>query len=190
MEQADLGSWAARLPHGLDTEIGTQAGLSGGEAQLLALARALLASPSLVVLDEATARLDPVTEERVARATDRLLRGRTAIVIAHRLATLDDVDAIGVLDKGRLVEHGGHAALSDADGPFAALLAASPRVERQWEQGGFIRSEVADDRSAQPPSLVPSAEADADADEARPSPASPTRCGWPGRGRCCTSRPA
>ena len=165
LDQADLGSWAARLPHGLDTEIGTQAGLSGGEAQLLSLARALLASPSLVVLDEATARLDPVTEERIARATDRLLRGRTAIVIAHRLATLDDVDAIGVLDKGRLVEHGGHAALSEADGPFAALLAASPRVERQWEQGGFIRSEVVEDESAQPPSLVKSAEIDDDAGE-------------------------
>lgn len=152
LRDADLGSWAARLPSGLDSEIGTQAGLSGGEAQLLALARALLASPSLVVLDEATARLDPVTEERVARATDRLLRGRTAIVIAHRLATLDDVDAIGVLDKGRLVEHGLHADLADADGPFAALLAASPRVERQFEGTGFVRSEVSADVLARPAS--------------------------------------
>jgi len=152
LADADLGSWAARLPHGLDTEIGTQAGLSGGEAQLLALARALLASPSLVVLDEATARLDPVTEERVARATERLLRKSTAIVIAHRLATLDDVDAIGVLDKGRLVEHGLHGELADADGPFAALLAASPRVQRQFEGAGFIRSDVAADEQARPAS--------------------------------------
>ncbi|MCW2544249.1 MAG: transporter, ATP-binding/permease protein, partial [Frankiales bacterium] len=158
LEDADLGAWASRLPFGLDTEIGTQAGLSGGEAQLLALARALLAKPSLVVLDEATARLDPVTEERVARATDRLLRGRTAIVIAHRLSTLDDVDAIGVLDKGRLVEHGLHAALASGDGPFAALLAASPRVERQFEQGAFIRSEVELDRTAHPSSHLASIE--------------------------------
>jgi ATP-binding cassette subfamily B protein len=150
LNDADLGTWAARLPRGLDTEIGTQAGLSGGEAQLLSLARALLASPALVVLDEATARLDPITEARVAAATDRLLNGRTAIVIAHRLATLDEVDAIGVLDRGQLVEHGGHAELSDAEGPFAALLAASPRVERQFEGAGFLRSDVLADEEADP----------------------------------------
>jgi ABC-type multidrug transport system fused ATPase/permease subunit len=97
--------------------------MSAGQAQLLALARAFLVDPGLVVLDEASSRLDPATEAALALATDRLLRGRTAVVIAHRLATLDRVDQIAVVDAGAVVEHGPRAALAaDASSRYAALL--------------------------------------------------------------------
>lgn len=89
------------------------AGVSAGEAQLLALARVWLRDPDLVVLDEATARVDPVTEARLGVAVAELVRGRTTIVIAHRLSTLRSMDLIAVFDEGRVVEFGAHAALAD-----------------------------------------------------------------------------
>jgi ATP-binding cassette, subfamily B, bacterial len=102
-------------------------GLSAGEAQLVALARAFLADPALVVLDEASRRLDPATEEAVRAATTRLLAGRTAIVIAHRLSTLDGVDEVAVVEAGRVVEHGPRAALvRDESSRFARLLTVAP----------------------------------------------------------------
>jgi ABC-type multidrug transport system fused ATPase/permease subunit len=123
---ADVGldRWLASLPAGLDTVVGDGgAGLSAGEGQLLAFARAFLADPGLVVLDEASSRLDPVTEGAVTHATEALLAGRTAVVIAHRLSTLDRVDRIAVVDGGRVVEHGGRGALAaDPTSRFAALL--------------------------------------------------------------------
>jgi ABC-type multidrug transport system fused ATPase/permease subunit len=111
---------------GLDRVLGAGgAGLSAGESQLLALARVWLREPDLVVLDEATARVDPATEERLDAAVGELLRGRTAVIIAHRLSTLRRVDDIAVLDAGRLVEHGSRAALAaDPTSRFAALLRA------------------------------------------------------------------
>jgi ABC-type multidrug transport system fused ATPase/permease subunit len=116
--------WRRALPDGLDTRLGAGGvGLSAGEAQLVALARVFLADPGLVVLDEASSRLDPATEEAVRAATARLLAGRTAIVIAHRLATLVGVDEIAVVDAGRIVEHGPRAALVRDDASrFARLL--------------------------------------------------------------------
>lgn len=99
------------------------AGLSAGEAQLLALARVWLRDPDLVVLDEATARVDPVTEARLGAAIAELLAGRTAVVIAHRLSTLRHVDEIVVLDHGAVVEHGTHGALAaDLHSRFHHLL--------------------------------------------------------------------
>lgn len=95
---------------------GAGSGLSAGEAQLLALARVWLREPDLVVLDEATARVDPVTEARLEVAIAELMHGRTTVVIAHRLSTLRHVDEIVVLDHGRLVEHGDRTALVDDDG--------------------------------------------------------------------------
>jgi ABC-type multidrug transport system fused ATPase/permease subunit len=122
-----LGSWLAALPDGLDTELGPGgAGLSAGEAQLLAFARAFVADPAVVVLDEASSRLDPATESLLELAIDRLLAGRTAIVIAHRLASLDRMDAIAVVDDGRIVEHGARADLAaDPTSRFAQLLEAA-----------------------------------------------------------------
>jgi len=98
-------------------------GLSAGEAQLLALARVWLRNPDLVVLDEATARVDPHTEALIERAIAELIAGRTALVIAHRLSTLRHVDEIAIIDRGRLVEHGSRAELAqDRDSRFRHLL--------------------------------------------------------------------
>jgi ABC-type multidrug transport system fused ATPase/permease subunit len=124
---ADLGlsDWLARLPAGLDTRLSGGEGLSAGEAQLLAFARAFLADPGLVILDEASSRLDPATERLVEAATARLLQGRTAIVIAHRLNTLRRADLILVLEQGRVAECGPREALAGvASSRFYELLRA------------------------------------------------------------------
>jgi len=97
--------WLARLPQGLATPI-SSASLSAGEAQLLALARVFLKDPGLVILDEASSRLDPLTEALLDRALDRLLAGRTAIIIAHRLTTIARADDILILEEGRMQEQG------------------------------------------------------------------------------------
>ena len=118
-----LGTWYASLPRGLDTvlETGSQ-GLSAGQAQLLALARVFLRDPGLVILDEAASRLDPATEQQVERAVDLLLANRTAIVIAHRLNTVQRADAIMILDNGQVVEYGPRTALSaDPQSRFSKL---------------------------------------------------------------------
>jgi ATP-binding cassette, subfamily B, bacterial len=113
LESVGLGRWRRALPDGLDTRLGAGGmGLSAGEAQLVALARAFLADPGFVVLDEASSRLDPATEEAVRAATGRLLAGRTAIVIAHRPATLVGLDEIAVVDAGRIVDRGPRAAVA------------------------------------------------------------------------------
>jgi ATP-binding cassette subfamily B protein len=97
--------------------------LSAGEAQLLAFARAFLRDPGLVILDEASSRLDPATERRIDRAIDALLAGRTAVVIAHRLETVQRCDEVAILEDGRVVEHGPRIALAaDASSRFATLL--------------------------------------------------------------------
>jgi ATP-binding cassette, subfamily B, bacterial len=88
LDELGLREWATALPHGLDTELASGGGLSAGEAQLLAFARVFLKEPGLVILDEASSRLDPATEQRLEQAIDRLLRGRTAMLIAHRPSTL------------------------------------------------------------------------------------------------------
>jgi ABC-type multidrug transport system fused ATPase/permease subunit len=98
-------------------------GLSAGQAQLLAFARIFLRDPGLVILDEASSRLDPATEVLIERAVDRLLTDRTGIVIAHRLATVDRADDILILERGRVVEHGPREALAgDPESRFATLL--------------------------------------------------------------------
>jgi ATP-binding cassette, subfamily B, bacterial len=131
LEEIGLGDWLRALPDGLDSGLGAGgAGLSAGQAQLLALGRLLLRDPGLVVLDEASSRLDPASERLVERALARLLDGRTAIVIAHRLSTLDRADAVALLEDGRVVEHGSRAALAaDGGSRFAALLRVGERPE-------------------------------------------------------------
>jgi len=122
----DLGleEWYAALPAGLDTPLAPgSGGVSAGEAQLLALARIFLRDPSVVILDEASSRLDPTSEAQVHRAIDRLLDGRTGVIIAHRLATVRRVDDVLVLEDGRVREYGPRGALSaDPTSRFARLL--------------------------------------------------------------------
>ena len=121
-----LSGWAASLPDGLDTRLGVGATtLSAGEEQLVAFARLLVRDVAVVVLDEATARMDPRTEARVERASAALLAGRTGVIIAHRLATTERAQTVAVLEAGRLVQHGPRAELARAPGPFADLLAAA-----------------------------------------------------------------
>jgi ATP-binding cassette, subfamily B, bacterial len=124
LEELGLREWAEALPEGLDTRLGAGGrGLSAGEAQLLAFTRVFLRDPGLVILDEASSRLDPATERLLERAVDRLLTGRTGIIIAHRLRTVQRADEILILDRGRVVEHGPRAALAaDAGSRFAGLL--------------------------------------------------------------------
>jgi ATP-binding cassette subfamily B protein len=118
-----LSAWVAALPDGLDTELPAGGGLSAGQAQLLAFARVFLSHPGLVILDEASSRLDPATERLIERAVDRLLQGRTAIVIAHRLATVHRADEILILEDGQVIEHGPRAALTgDPGSRFSRLL--------------------------------------------------------------------
>ncbi|MFB4193791.1 ABC transporter ATP-binding protein [Streptomyces carpaticus] len=112
------------LPHGYDTVLAEDTGLSGGERQRLTIARAILSDAPVVVLDEATASLDPDNEAAVQAALSRLVRGKTVLVIAHRLRTVVDADRILVLDRGRLVEQGTHAALLAADGLYTRLWRA------------------------------------------------------------------
>jgi len=108
---------------GIDRALGAGgAGLSAGEAQLLAMARVWLHRPDLVVLDEATARVDPETEVRLEAAVRELRRGRTTLIIAHRLSTLREVDEIMVFDHGRLIEHGDRTLLATSDSRFRRLL--------------------------------------------------------------------
>ena len=120
----ELSDWYASLPEGLDTQLETSGrGLSAGEAQLLAFTRVFLRNPGLVILDEASSRLDPATEQRIERAIDKLLRDRTAIVIAHRLGTVHRADEIMILDGGRVSEYGNRERLAtDPTSQFHGLL--------------------------------------------------------------------
>jgi ATP-binding cassette, subfamily B, bacterial len=125
---AELGldGWVAGLSDGLDTLLGPGGTtLSAGEEQLVAFARLLVRDVRVVVLDEATARMDPLTERRVVAAADRLLRGRTGILVAHRLTTTERAATVAVLDQGEVVQQGTRAALAAVPGPFRSLLDAS-----------------------------------------------------------------
>ena len=117
-----------RMPHGLDTEVGERGEqLSGGQRQLVALARAIIVDPRILVLDEATSSIDVATEVRVQHGLARLLAGRTSLVIAHRLSTIRGADHVVVLEAGRVVEQGSPAELRAAGGHYARLEAESER---------------------------------------------------------------
>lgn len=121
----DLGDWLDTLPEGLDTQVGERgAQLSAGERQLVALVRASLVDPSVLVLDEATSSVDALTEVRLARALERLATGRTTIAIAHRLSTAARAHRVLVLDHGRLVEDGSHTDLVQAGGTYSRMYDA------------------------------------------------------------------
>ena len=124
LEDLGLGEWYRRLPEGLDTKLAVGGrSLSAGEGQLLALTRVFLRDPGLVILDEASSRLDPLSETLIEKAMDKLLKGRTAIVIAHRLNTVQRADEIMILDEGRVSEHGPREVLvKDPTSHFYGLL--------------------------------------------------------------------
>jgi ATP-binding cassette subfamily B protein len=116
------GDWIEALPEGLQTLVGeTGRALSMGQRQLVALARVLLQDPSIIVLDEATASVDPLTEAQIQEGLDLVLKGRTAIVIAHRLSTIRNADRIIVMRRGRIVEEGSHESLMSQGGHYAQL---------------------------------------------------------------------
>ena len=120
-----LAEWLDGLPRGLDTHVGQRGeSLSAGERQLVALARAYLADPDLLVLDEATSAVDPATEVRLQRALDGLSRGRTAISIAHRLSTAEAADEVIVVDAGQVVQRGPHRRLVAEGGVYGQLHAS------------------------------------------------------------------
>jgi ATP-binding cassette, subfamily B, bacterial len=125
-----LADWVEELPRGLHTIVGERgAGLSAGERQLVALARAYVANPDLLVLDEATSAVDPATEVRLQRALAGLASGRTTVTIAHRLSTAEQADEVLVFDRGRVVQRGPHDELvRDRDGIYAGL-------HRSWVAG-------------------------------------------------------
>lgn len=124
LDDLGLSAWFAALPEGLDTvlEAGGR-GLSAGEAQLLAFTRVFLQDPGLIIMDEASSRLDPVTEFLIERAVDKLLANRTAIIVAHRLKTVQRADAILILENGRTKEYGRRLELlNNPDSHFSQLL--------------------------------------------------------------------
>jgi ATP-binding cassette subfamily B protein len=124
-EELGLGTWVEGLADGVATAVGQRGeSLSAGERQLVAVARAYVADPDLLVLDEATSAVDPATEQRLTRALDTLTSGRTTLTIAHRLSTAERADEILVVDAGHVAQRGTHAELVDADGPYAALHAS------------------------------------------------------------------
>jgi putative ABC transport system ATP-binding protein len=139
LSELGLLDWAERLPHGLDTQVGQRGeALSAGERQLVALARAYLVDPDLLVLDEATSAVDPATEVRLARALESVTRGRTSVAIAHRLSTAEAADLVVVVEAGEI---------SDV-GPHHELLRTSPvyqRLHASWaaqQRGGPRRERV------------------------------------------------
>jgi ATP-binding cassette, subfamily B, bacterial len=118
----DLSDWLETLPDGIDTEVGQRgAQLSAGERQLVALVRAALVDPDILVLDEATSSVDALTEVRIGRALDKLAAGRTTIAIAHRLSTAVRADRVMVLEHGRLVEDGPHVELLSTGGAYSRM---------------------------------------------------------------------
>ncbi|MGY1618483.1 ABC transporter ATP-binding protein [Geodermatophilus sp. SYSU D00691] len=124
-DELGLGAWVEGLADGVATPVGQRGeALSAGERQLVAVARAYVSDPDLLVLDEATSAVDPATEQRLTRALDKLTDGRTTLTIAHRLSTAERADEVLVVDAGRVVQRGTHEELVEAEGPYARLHAS------------------------------------------------------------------
>jgi ABC-type transport system involved in Fe-S cluster assembly fused permease/ATPase subunit len=133
-DDAQIGVFVEHLPQGYDTPVGERGlKLSGGEKQRVAIARTILKAPPILVLDEATSALDTFTEREIQSALDRVSRGRTTLVIAHRLSTVVNADQILVLDKGEIVERGAHEELLALGGVYAALWSRQREVDEAQE---------------------------------------------------------
>jgi ABC-type multidrug transport system fused ATPase/permease subunit len=161
VDSLGLRDWVEGLPDGLATRLGPGGStLSAGEEQLVAFARLLVRDVRVVVLDEATARMDPVTEHRVTAAAQRLLAGRTGLLIAHRLSTTARAEGVAVLEAGRVVQQGPRAELARTAGPFADLLRASGHDElaEEHHEGSVLHTRPRRDRpepvGAPPPRLA------------------------------------
>ncbi len=129
---ANADSFIRHLPHGYDTVLSDAGGsLSQGQRQLLAIARALLADPAILILDEATSSVDTRTEVHIQQALRRLMRGRTSFIIAHRLSTIQQADCILVIDGGRIVERGTHSELLEKQGAYYNLYASQVESIKQ-----------------------------------------------------------
>jgi ATP-binding cassette subfamily B protein len=121
-KRANIHEYIASLPEGYDTEVGERGiKLSGGQRQRVSIARVFLKNPSLLILDEATSALDNATEMQIQKALEELSRGRTVIVVAHRLSTVKNADEIVVIDKDGIVEQGSHDELIARDGEYRKL---------------------------------------------------------------------
>ncbi len=145
LDDLGLTTWYRSLAQGLDTELGSDGeGLSAGEAQLLAFTRVFLANPGLVILDEASSRLDPATEHLIERAVSKLFTGRTGIIIAHRLSTVQRADDILILERGRVLEYGERQALvHDKTSHFSQLLQTGLEVLPLYQaESNEIRSAI------------------------------------------------
>ncbi|MBN1458404.1 MAG: ATP-binding cassette domain-containing protein, partial [Armatimonadetes bacterium] len=134
---ANAHEFIMRLPNGYETEVGERgAKLSGGQRQRLAVARALLKDPRILILDEATSSLDAESEALVQEALERLMRGRTTLIIAHRLSTIRQAHRIVVLSDGQIAEVGTHEALLAGKGPYARLYALQQEGVVEAEESG------------------------------------------------------
>jgi ABC-type multidrug transport system fused ATPase/permease subunit len=131
-QAANAHDFILRLPDGYQTQVGERGGrLSQGQRQLVSIARAILAEPRILILDEATSSVDTRTEALIQRAMGRLLKGRTSFVIAHRLSTVRNADQVLVIDDGRIVERGVHRELLERGGLYADLYARQFRTPEQ-----------------------------------------------------------
>jgi ATP-binding cassette subfamily B protein len=137
-DELGLGAWVDGLADGVSTPVGQRGqSLSAGERQLVAVARAYVADPDVLVLDEATSAVDPATERRLTRALDALTAGRTTLTIAHRLSTAERADEVLVVDAGRIVQRGTHTQLVGAEGPYARLHAS-------WRRSSVVSGAMID----------------------------------------------
>ena len=128
---SNLDRLVGRLPHGLDTVLGEGGGpISSGERQLIAIARAFARNPQLILFDEATSSIDSQTEQLIQQALERLMRHRTALVVAHRLSTVRSADRILVMNRGRIIESGSHAELMERQGFYYRLHQLQPGAGR------------------------------------------------------------